>query len=140
MASTPPIFLGLTIFLLTSLTVHIANGREFPTESAHLHPEWAGHFDRSVLIPGIGRVIFPKKGSHANPFTYNPVIGGFEWNKYEWLKMMGSLHFRSYHVLVFGVLCLDLFGLVVNGILFVCISMGRVAIRQVKLEILLRAN
>ncbi|CAA0819879.1 Putative cell wall protein [Striga hermonthica] len=76
MASTTAIFLGFTIFLLTSLTVHMANGREVPTENTHLHPEWAGHFDRSVLIPGIGRVIFPKKGSHANPFTYNPVTGG----------------------------------------------------------------
>ncbi|CAN4103340.1 unnamed protein product [Withania somnifera] len=31
--------------------------------------------DGTILIPGIGRVVVPPKGSHINPFTYNPITG-----------------------------------------------------------------
>ncbi|KAK4484430.1 hypothetical protein RD792_007011 [Penstemon davidsonii] len=75
MASTSPAFLFI---LLVSLATNIVSGRNIPTDDKAgqvKHPEWLGHFDGTVLVPGIGRFMVPKKGSHVNPFTYNPITG-----------------------------------------------------------------
>ncbi|KAL7142179.1 hypothetical protein ABFS83_08G106600 [Erythranthe nasuta] len=68
-------FLGFLVILSIYLAVHHATveARNIPAD-AKLEPEWFGHFDRSVLIPGIGRVMLPPKGSHFN-FNYNPITG-----------------------------------------------------------------
>ncbi|KAL8045334.1 hypothetical protein ABFX02_08G106700 [Erythranthe guttata] len=68
-------FLGFVVFLSIYLAVHHATveARNIPAD-AKLQPEWFGHFDRSVLIPGIGRVMLPPKGSHFN-FNYDPITG-----------------------------------------------------------------
>lgn len=47
-------------------------GRNIPTD-AKVEPESFGHFDGSVLVPGLGRVMVPRNG--AKPFHYNPITG-----------------------------------------------------------------
>ncbi|KAG8364673.1 hypothetical protein BUALT_Bualt18G0023000 [Buddleja alternifolia] len=79
MASTHNVFIGFVFVLIISLAKQMVQGRDIPTDAKFvdkkLHPEWLGHFDGSVLVPGIGRFMVPKKGSHVNPFTYNPITG-----------------------------------------------------------------
>ncbi|KAL7142180.1 hypothetical protein ABFS83_08G106700 [Erythranthe nasuta] len=69
-------FIGFLVFLSIYLAVHHATveARNIPA-NAKVQPEWFGHFDRSVLIPGIGRVMLPPKGSHFKSFNYNPITG-----------------------------------------------------------------
>ncbi|EYU26135.1 hypothetical protein ABFS82_08G108400 [Erythranthe guttata] len=76
MASHSRAFLSLMVFLSVSLAlvVHTSVGARNIPADAKLEPEWFGHYDRSVLIPGIGRVMLPPKGSHLN-FNYNPITG-----------------------------------------------------------------
>ncbi|GFP78806.1 hypothetical protein PHJA_000024100 [Phtheirospermum japonicum] len=73
MGSISHTFFVFVIFFVVSLTLQTVAGRNVPTD-AELQPEWLGH-DRSFLIPGIGRVIVPKKGSHVKSFHYNPITG-----------------------------------------------------------------
>ncbi|KAK4420872.1 hypothetical protein Salat_2037700 [Sesamum alatum] len=72
MASNPQTFLGFLV--LVSLAMHTVAGRNIPTD-ARAHPEWLGHFDGTVLVPGIGRFMVPEKGPHAKSFGYNPITG-----------------------------------------------------------------
>ncbi|KAL7102301.1 hypothetical protein ACP275_08G111300 [Erythranthe tilingii] len=66
----------LVVFLSISLAVvHTSVGARNIPADAKLQPEWFGHYDRSVLIPGIGRVMLPPKGSHFKSFNYNPITG-----------------------------------------------------------------
>ncbi|KAL6553544.1 hypothetical protein OROGR_007386 [Orobanche gracilis] len=74
MAFTPQT-LGFIVFFVVSITMQNAAGRNVPADTGVLQPESNKYFDRSVLIPGIGRVIVPKKGSHVEAFHYNPVTG-----------------------------------------------------------------
>ncbi|KAI3465722.1 hypothetical protein Pfo_022385 [Paulownia fortunei] len=74
MVSTHQAFLGFVFFLVLSQAMQTVAGRNIPTD-AKLQPEWLGHFDGSVLIPGIGRVMVPPKGSHGKSFNYNPITG-----------------------------------------------------------------
>ncbi|KAK4486917.1 hypothetical protein RD792_006226 [Penstemon davidsonii] len=79
--STPA--MGFLIILLVSLASNVASGRDIPTDAKGTdvkHPEWLGHFDGTVLVPGIGRFMIPKEGSHVNPFTYNPITGTNDGN------------------------------------------------------------
>ncbi|KAL6536956.1 hypothetical protein OROHE_012540 [Orobanche hederae] len=74
MALTPQT-LRFILFFIISLTMQHVAGRNVPTDTSVLQPEWIKYFDRSVLIPGMGRVMVPKKGSHVKLFHYNPVTG-----------------------------------------------------------------
>ncbi|CAI9089473.1 OLC1v1024056C1 [Oldenlandia corymbosa var. corymbosa] len=71
----------IIVLLNVVFSTSIASGREIPVGDAKnldgkkLHPEsFIGH-DGSVLVPGVGRWMFPKPGTHFNPITYNPVTG-----------------------------------------------------------------
>lgn len=70
MASNPQ---ALLVFVVFSLAVHITAARNNP-KGDKLQPDLLGHSDRSVLIPGIGRVMLSPKGSHKS-FHYNPITG-----------------------------------------------------------------
>ncbi|KAA8526415.1 hypothetical protein F0562_008382 [Nyssa sinensis] len=82
MAHNPRSVLAFLFILnvLLAIAGHAVAGRDIPTDSKNTdmkQPEWFIEHDRSVLIPGFGRVMVPKlhKGEHFNPFTYNPVTG-----------------------------------------------------------------
>ncbi|PIM99369.1 hypothetical protein CDL12_28136 [Handroanthus impetiginosus] len=76
MASINPQTLLFTFlfFFAISATMEIVSGRNIPADTK-AEPQWFGHFDRSVLIPGIGRVMVPKKGTHGKDWHYNPITG-----------------------------------------------------------------
>lgn len=68
MAYSSQAFISTFFFvLLVSLALQTVAGRNIPTDSKFQD------FDGTVLIPGIGRVMLPKKGQH--PLHYNPVTG-----------------------------------------------------------------
>lgn len=69
---------------LVILNVLLGNafaGRDIPKKSSDdkLQPNLFIDHDGSVLVPGIGRFLVPKKNHHHklwfNPFTYNPITG-----------------------------------------------------------------
>lgn len=71
----------LTVLLILNVLANAFAARDIPKKSSDkLQPEiFVDPHDGSVLVPGIGRFIFPKKTHHHkvgyNPFTYNPVTG-----------------------------------------------------------------
>lgn len=75
--------IGAFLLILNVLLVSAGlalSGREIPIKSSKIldkkQPEsFIDIHDGSVLVPGLGRYIFPKPWSHFNPFTYNPVTG-----------------------------------------------------------------
>ncbi|KAG8364672.1 hypothetical protein BUALT_Bualt18G0022900 [Buddleja alternifolia] len=46
-----------------------------PSRTVALYPTAPSSEWISAIVPSIGRFIVPKKGSHVNPFTYNPITG-----------------------------------------------------------------
>lgn len=73
------ILIILNIILL-SFSGHALGGRDIPNYkstkiSDKKQPDSYIEYDGTVLIPGFGRVVVPPKGSHFNPFTYNPITG-----------------------------------------------------------------
>ncbi|KAL3509424.1 hypothetical protein ACH5RR_028825 [Cinchona calisaya] len=76
----PSIATFLLIFNILLISSGLAiSGRKIPTQNPnHLDKKQPQSFignDGSVLVPGFGRYMFPKKGSYFDPFTYNPVTG-----------------------------------------------------------------
>ncbi|MFX6573196.1 hypothetical protein ABTG52_09445, partial [Acinetobacter baumannii] len=81
--STRPLFFKmaranavLICFLFFSLAAYAMAVKNIPANDKK-QPEWLGfgHYDGTVLVPGLGRYMVPKKGQHVNPFTYNPITG-----------------------------------------------------------------
>ncbi|KAL2493825.1 putative cell wall protein [Forsythia ovata] len=71
----------LSFLFMLSIVLSVAGyafaGRDIPKDSKIIdkkQPQWFG-YDGTVLIPGLGRYMVPKKGTHVNPFTYNPITG-----------------------------------------------------------------
>ncbi|CAI9773175.1 unnamed protein product [Fraxinus pennsylvanica] len=64
----------LSIFL--SIAGYAYAGRDIPKDLKEdkKQPQWFG-YDGTVLVPGLGRYMVPKKGTIVNPFTYNPITG-----------------------------------------------------------------
>ncbi|XP_051135255.1 putative cell wall protein [Andrographis paniculata] len=71
MASTPQVFFFLLLLVLAVSAV-VNAARDTPGH-AHVHPQWFGKYDGTVLVPGFGRYMIPKKGQ--NPLHYNPITG-----------------------------------------------------------------
>ncbi|KAM3222099.1 hypothetical protein P3L10_021369 [Capsicum annuum] len=73
-----PFFFILNIIFL-SFSWHTVAMRDIPHTNPKIsdmkHPETFGSYDGTVLIPGLGRVVIPPKGTQINPFTYNPITG-----------------------------------------------------------------
>ncbi|OIT32751.1 hypothetical protein A4A49_20135 [Nicotiana attenuata] len=72
-------FILILNIILLSFSGHALGGRDIPNKSTKMsdkkQPDSFIEYDGTVLIPGFGRVVVPPKGSHFNPFTYNPVTG-----------------------------------------------------------------
>ncbi|KAL2474562.1 putative cell wall protein [Abeliophyllum distichum] len=69
---------GVVSFLfMLSIVLSVAGyafaGRDIPKDSKK-QPQWFG-YDGTVLVPGLGRYMVPKKGTLVNPITYNPITG-----------------------------------------------------------------
>ncbi|MCD7467787.1 hypothetical protein HAX54_005406 [Datura stramonium] len=75
------IFTLFFILNITSLSFscYALAGRDIPNTNPKIsdkkQPDSFIPYDGTVLIPGFGRVVVPPKGSHINPFTYNPITG-----------------------------------------------------------------
>ncbi|XP_027185029.1 putative cell wall protein [Coffea eugenioides] len=69
----------LILNVLLSLTGVAFSGREIPMkDSKNLEKKQPESFignDGSVLIPGMGRYMFPRPGTHFDPINYNPITG-----------------------------------------------------------------
>lgn len=73
------VFILNIIFL--SFSCYALAGRDIPKINDKIkHPDTFGTNEGTVLIPGFGRVVVPPKGSHINPFTYNPITGSDNGN------------------------------------------------------------
>ncbi|KAL3632323.1 hypothetical protein CASFOL_025307 [Castilleja foliolosa] len=94
MGPTTRTFLVFVTFFVVSLTLQMVGGRNIPAD-AKLQPEWLKH-DRSFLIPGIGRVIVPKKGSHVDPIHYNPITGSSNGHGFSIPGVDGAAGGRNY--------------------------------------------
>lgn len=80
---THSIFSFFLIFniIFLSFSYYALAGRDIPKINDKIkHPDTFMPYDGTVLVPGFGRVVVPPKGSHVNPFTYNPITGSNNGN------------------------------------------------------------
>ncbi|XP_060190357.1 putative cell wall protein [Lycium barbarum] len=70
-----------TLAIFLSFSWYALAGRDIPNTNPKISDKklqpnsFLPPYDGTVLIPGFGRVVVPPKGSHVNPFTYNPITG-----------------------------------------------------------------
>ncbi|KAG5597087.1 hypothetical protein H5410_038319 [Solanum commersonii] len=74
-------FFFIINIIFLSFSYYALGGRDIPKiNDKIIHPDTFMPYDGTVLIPGIGRVVVPPKGTHVNPFTYNPITGSNNGN------------------------------------------------------------